>query len=387
MPNVALFIFGVNDLSGGGGAERFFADFFDIYNSNKTKHHLFYIIDENSRVNLRKVNKLTSSKNLLNFNIVSNRFKRTMEFLQLLRLIVFKQIKLIHIPLYSISYVPIINSLNKLPNFLRPKIVVNIVNCEIPHAYFDPSNPFSNGYQKTYDPLFHTYIDGYFCWNKLFIDFVMENKLIKVGNPKFKFISSRFSDTNLFTSQLPKKNIIVFASRLDFRKRPDWFIKAIKVIHDRNTEIFKEYEFKMYGKGPMLEELQVLIKNLGIDGFVKVETNPKLWEVLNTSRVFVSCQDYDNFPSLAIAEAMASGNAIIARNVGQTNLFVEHLKNGLILKEDSYHGLADAIEYYIEHPETHDSFSNESLRLIKEVHNPENFIRQIDEFWNTVMKN
>ena len=79
MANVAFLIFGVVELKGGGGAERFFADFFEIYNQSKTKHKLYYIIDKTSIGNLNKVGKLNSIDNILNFKIVSNRFKNVLE--------------------------------------------------------------------------------------------------------------------------------------------------------------------------------------------------------------------------------------------------------------------------------------------------------------------
>ena len=49
-------------------------------------------------------------------------------------------------------------------------------------------------------------------------------------------------------------------------------------------------------------------------------------------------------------EAMAAGNVIIARDVGQTNLFVKDSLNGLLLKSDNPTGLADAIKWFINNP-------------------------------------
>ncbi len=42
MKAVALFIYGINNLKGGGGAERFFADFYDDYNDLTTKNFNLY---------------------------------------------------------------------------------------------------------------------------------------------------------------------------------------------------------------------------------------------------------------------------------------------------------------------------------------------------------
>ncbi len=84
---------------------------------------------------------------------------------------------------------------------------------------------------------------------------------------------------------------------------------------------------------------------------------------------------------------MAAGNAIIARNVGQTHFFVKNNKNGFLLDRDIPEDLADKLENYISNEELHDSFARESIRLIKEVHTSRNFIDQIDNFWSMIINN
>lgn len=384
MANIALFIFGINDLSGGGGAERFFADFFDVYSNSETKHKLYYIIDKNSVSNLNKVNKLTYIRNLLDFRIVSNRFKDVIEFIQIIRFILFKRIKLIHIPLYSISYVPLMRKINSLPSWIRPKLTINIVNCYVPQALNDAKHPQHTGFTKTYSPLFEElFPDGYFSWNQNFIDYLKAENLSR-NNQILYAIKSRFSDTKKFYPEV-KSNTIVFASRLDQQKHPDWFIKALVLLKKKDKSKLEKWKFVVCGKGPLLDELQNEVEKNNLKSLVDFKEEGELWKILNYSKAYVSCQDYDNFPSLAMAEAMASGNAIIARNVGQTELFVKDLKNGILLKDDSPQGLADAIEYYISNPGIHQDLEKESLRLIREVHTPQNFIRQIDEFWDEVL--
>ncbi|MBN8692486.1 MAG: glycosyltransferase [Bacteroidetes bacterium] len=384
MANVALFIFGINDLKGGGGAERFFADFFDIYNKEQQKHRLFYIIDELSINNLKRVNKLKCTNNLLQFKIISNRFKSILEFLQIVKFILINRIKLIHIPLYSISYVPLIKKLNGLPGIIRPKIVINIVNCYAPIALADSEHPQHKGMTATYEPLFSKVkIDGYFCWNQNFVDYYSKLN-IRHKTKKLFAIKSRFSDTGKFKPE-QKSNTIVFASRLDVQKRPDWFIKAIGILKQNHVEAINNWKFIISGEGPLKEQLLNDSKLVGLENILEFKTEGELWRLLNYSKVYVSCQDYENFPSLAMAEAMASGNAIITRGVGQTELFVKNNVNGLIVKKDSPEGLAESILEYISHPSLHNLYMNESLRLIKEVHNPDNFIAQIDKFWSEVI--
>lgn len=385
MANVALFIFGITELKGGGGAERFFADFFEIYNEKKTKHNLYYLLDKNSVSNLNRVGKLAGTKNILNFNIFSNRFKDTLEFLQMVKFIITKGIKIIHIPLYSVSYIPLIKKLNGLPAFLKPKIVVNIVNCYVPYAIKDENHVSHKGIKATYEPLFNKVnVDGYFCWNQNFVDYINNENIYRERNkPLLYAISSRFSDTHKFYPA-EKKNEIVFAARLDHQKHPQWFLDAINILKKESPAAIKGWKFIMSGNGPLRDSLINYAKTNELNN-IEFVIEGDLSKMLNSSKAYVSCQDYDNFPSLAIAEAMTAGNAIIARNVGQTDLFVKHNKNGMLLNKDSPDGLAEAIKAYIENDSVHEAMSKESVRLMKEVHTADNFIKQIDEYWTKIL--
>ena len=48
------------------------------------------------------------------------------------------------------------------------------------------------------------------------------------------------------------------------------------------------------------------------------------------SSLFVSLQSENNYPSQAVLEAMACGNAVIATNVGDTRMFVNE-ENGYLI--------------------------------------------------------
>ncbi|MBK7666196.1 MAG: glycosyltransferase [Sphingobacteriaceae bacterium] len=386
MDNVALILLGVEKLEGGGGAERFFADFFLLYQKhNEKKYNLFFVIDSTTYNSLKTLGRDLPTENILILKTNSTRFKKQIENFRLAFLLRKNKIRILQFCLYTPYYYRFIQLLDKYKLWIGTKTVINIVNCEIPHAYFDKTNPYHQGYINTYGPLFNDQtIDGYFCWNKLFIDFTSSNKLIKKNRPLMSAIESRFSNLELYYPE-KKENLIVFAGRLDFRKRPDWFIEAVSVLFKKTPDIFKDYKFLMFGTGPMLDELNALIKERGIASVLKIETNPKLWTVLRKSKVFVSCQDYDNFPSLAITEAMAAGNAIVARNVGQTDYFVKHEQNGFLVEPDSPVGLADALLKAIKSDEKLVQMGRNSETLISTVHTFENFVRQIEDYWSKLI--
>ena len=87
---------------------------------------------------------------------------------------------------------------------------------------------------------------------------------------------------------------------------------------------------------------------------------------------------------MSMAEAMASGNVIVSRNVGQTNLFVREQYNGYLAKEDTVAGIADALTKALTAGDKLDEMASNSVKMMTEVHTVPAFIEQLDEFWNTI---
>ncbi len=385
MKNIAFFIYGIGDLTGGGGAERFFADFFDKYQlAGNTKFKLYYIIDKDSIVNLTEVNKLKSRTNVLTFKIISNRFKKIIEFGQLIYFTSRYNIKIIHLPLYNISYLPLLKLINKLPQFIRPKIVINISNCYVVPWLTNSNDPNHTSTKNTYFPLFNEVdVSGYLSWYENFKVYI-ENSSFKNKPQLTQAISSRFSDTEKFLP-MEKQNTIVFASRLDEQKHPEWFIDAIGILMRSNLEHIKNWKFVVCGNGVLREALIESAKKQGIADLLEFKIEGELQKVLNHSKVFVSCQDFENFPSLSMAEAMAAGNAVIARNVGQTSYFLEESKNGIFINPDNSLGLANALRQIIESPQILVNMGNYSEELMKTKHTFSNFVPQIEKLWNGIL--
>ena len=107
--------------------------------------------------------------------------------------------------------------------------------------------------------------------------------------------------------------------------------------------------------------------------------------MLSRSRLFVCTQALENFTSLAMLEAMAAGNAIVAEDVGQTREFVRDGENGLLVAPGTAEAFADAIAEYLRHPEWHAPMAAASRRLTTEVHTIEHFADDLQTFWRDVL--
>ncbi len=400
---IALLMIDIPDLSGGGGAERFFADFFQKYHEQIDPQFDLYFLTDASEINLQKINKLEKFRDKLIyfkdyrfslFNHITKKIPFINGFTDVLRKWVTvyklnqqmasKNIKLCHITVYAGSYYFLINALRKIS--YQPKLVLNIVDCRIPSFYFNENVDLTyRGANKiTFQRLFQTIkLDGIFSWYQNFIDFANQNKLIP-NHPLFFAIKSRFTSLENINTDLEKENVIIFAGRLDDQKKPLMFLNAIKDLCKSNSKVLSEWKVKVFGKGPLKDACTEFINEHQLGHIVSMNESSKMADHFLKSKLFVSTQDFENFPSLSMAEAMACGNAIIARNVGQTNYFLEDGRNGYMAAEDGS-DLSKKIETYILSSDTHAVFSDYSKQLIKDKHNVRNFIMQTDHFWNEVL--
>jgi glycosyltransferase involved in cell wall biosynthesis len=399
---VAFLMTEVPDLSGGGGAERFFYDFFKRNNLSDGKIKIHFFTDNASP--LEKTCYLTNTDpNLHVFKLYRNKFlKRVTEKIAFLRpvsnfvreLITFiplyltfkkKNIKMLHIPLYEYKDYRLIWFFDKFAFLGRQKISLNIVDCRIPYNYYSEKHVDYYSSKINYGRLFENIrLDGIITWYELFREFVTKNKVIRDYGFIYS-VRSRYSIVDVKSSFDKKEDLMIFSGRLDDQKDPMFFLKAIaKVVREKKEGNFR---FKFCGKGPLEKDLNDFIHRNNLQDKVEIGFHSKMKEVVERSKCYVSTQLFENFPSMGMAEAMACGNAVIAKNVGQTSLFVKDNANGFLVSENDTNDLAEKLANYIALPEEKkQDLGKESIRLIEEVHNFMNFRDQFEEYTQKVLE-
>jgi glycosyltransferase involved in cell wall biosynthesis len=403
--NIGFFILNVENLSGGNGAERFFADLYKIYKQQANPaFNLFFITD--SIENYQLIGKFTEKDPdiiLLNYarKWFRNKYegkpvvvRKTLRFLillaayaELLVKLVRHRIDALHLCLYVKFDYPFVRFVDRWPSFLRPKIILNVVDHLIPYYYYRDEEDIikTSAHRFHHEQLFNNVkIDGVYTWYENVKRFFEETKVIR-SNPPVRSITSRFVLNHSSLNGQPKKNHIVFAGRLNNEKKPLFFLEAIRLLVQRDIAGVSEWKFRIYGRGYLEEEVRKRIAEYGLQQQVELSYHTNMGEVFAETKCFVSTQDFENFPSMAMAEAMINKNVIIARNVGQTELFVKPGVNGILIHPDSEEGLCNALEEYIVNNRKYSSFGEESLKLMQTVHTPENFIVQIDSFWQSIL--
>lgn len=190
-----------------------------------------------------------------------------------------------------------------------------------------------------------------------------------------------FVDPEKFRPTSKSIPLLVYVARLVPEKRPELFLRSLAVVREIDPEGFARWQYKLFGKGPLEGEVRRLIVELGLSDQVQLDSAPDLSAVFGAASVFVSTQDHENFTSLSMLEAMACANAVVARDVGRTERFVEHGRNGVLVSDHSPHALGAAIHKLIGDPVKVRRYGEESRRIVLETHSAENVVAEFEQFW------
>lgn len=130
-----------------------------------------------------------------------------------------------------------------------------------------------------------------------------------------------FTDIRLFYPK-QKQNIIVFAARLENLKGWELFLEAIKLCKEELK--LRGYKVFMCGSGSKVTEVSNTILKYQLEDIVEIKGYIPMFEVLPFSKIFLSLQKTENYPSQSLLEAISCGCWCIATNVGSTERIVKH---------------------------------------------------------------
>jgi glycosyltransferase involved in cell wall biosynthesis len=371
------------------GPHFFFPEFFKEYKSSDNRFRLLFFIRTDNKERL--CNEYFTSPDdlrdvvfLRNFN---NRFKRQLETLELLLKLLWYRVRIFQVTALTDTYdpMPAMKIIQSIRPWWKIKMSFTVTYNGIPTAFRqDFTGRYAN--DRKYRTFFQSIcLDGIYSWYDDFVDWADSSNVLRC-KPHMHFIQSRFCDYKRFKPEV-KERVIVWASALVALKRPMLFLEALKIVHDNEGRALEGWKVVLVGTGPLHSELKQFIEDSGLSNLVQLMTGTNdLSPLLNSSMCYVSTQEIENFPSLAMNEALASGNAIVAFDVGRTHLFVKDGQNGFLAKEETAQSLASALMAYLEGASRHEQMMNYSRELCQTVHTADNFISEIDVYWRELLE-
>lgn len=356
----------VDSLSGGGGAERRFARIWD-YLSRRCSDRYYLIINKNLFDDLVKIRAISSRSNLKNIHILYNS-NCLFVFWEIYTCIKKNNLSVLHFPLVQKRLLPLYIILAVKRLFSNKPYITHTVASSC-FAYKTKTPFFMSILSKMLwylsdriDSLYPGFIDTY-------------AKPMRLNN-KVTVSPCSFTDISRFHGNAKKEKIIVFAGRLIDEKNPLLLVDAVKILSE---EVF-DWQIVLAGDGPLKQEVKRKIESLNLCKYIDLICEPDMSEILNKSKIFLSIQKTENYPSQSLIEAMSAKNAIIATDVGETRRLVHNGFNGFLVCENSVE-LAKRIKQLIENPSLCDKFSNNSQSIIQEGCNIEIFSNYISKFW------
>jgi glycosyltransferase involved in cell wall biosynthesis len=389
-PRVALIMIAVGDLSGSGGAERQFSGLHERLSELHPGRSTF-ITARSSLRKLQEAGHLLQPRDVVALPLgphpARSRLAVIWMTVTLFWATLFRGFDIVHVCLPTPSYVPYAALLTRLPPAWRPRLVVNVIDCTLAHNLM--KGRATDLYEQQVLDAHRMYfrwvrLDGLFTWYRAFLDVARRMGLLK---PSVVVAPARycFTDTRLFRPAA-KEPLIVFAGRFSEQKRPLLFVDTVAKLIRAHPALVEGWRFEMYGGGTLEPQVRRRIADRGLGDVIRLARVPDMSPVFARSRLFVSTQALENFTSLAMLEAMAAGNAVIAEDVGQTREFARPGENGLLATHATAEAFAAAIAQYLQQPERHDAMAEASRRLANDVHTIDSFIDDISRFWTDVVR-
>ena len=178
-----------------------------------------------------------------------------------------------------------------------------------------------------------------------------------------------------------RENRIVSVARLTDVKNHDLLIKAFSNILKKHPD----YNLEIYGEGPEKDNLQNLIKRLGIADhvFLKGFVNNVHGEIVSAA-CFVLPSNYEGI-SNSMIEALGMGIPSVCTDcpIGGARMMIENGVNGLLVPVGDQQAIENAICRIIEDQEFSDKLSLESVK-IKDKLTPEKISREWMNFIKSI---
>ena len=158
-------------------------------------------------------------------------------------------------------------------------------------------------------------------------------------------VLDNFTDVARFAPAPRKEPLVTFAARLHPEKGALLFVEAAA----RAAARVPDARFALMGKGEQAAAVRERVAQHRLGGKMTLGFQTDLAPLFGRSSVFVSCQLHENLGSSSLLEAMASGNAVAATDVGGTAQIVDESVGARVPPEPD--ALAEAIECLLRRPD------------------------------------
>jgi glycosyltransferase involved in cell wall biosynthesis len=200
------------------------------------------------------------------------------------------------------------------------------------------------------------------CGNKSTLEFMRK----RIGNKeKCAFIPTCI-DVSVFrprnSSAETSKNVLFLGRLTDF-KDPITAVRALKLV----TKTMPEVMLRIVGGGPLARKVQFTVHELGLEKNVAIlGERTETRNFYQDSAIFLATSSVENYLSNSLLEAMASGLAVIATDVGETRNLIKSGENGILIPPKEPRALASAILSLLSNQSLYNDLSQNAIKTAKQ---------------------
>lgn len=254
---------------------------------------------------------------------------------------------------------------------------------------YDISSVIRQRGEQVYNKLFKT--GDFFLTNCNYF----KNRLLKLGCNEDKLVVLGSGiDCSKFVyvpRTLPPDGLIRIATtgRLVEKKGIEYCIRAVARLVKNNKNI----EYSIMGDGPLKEQLQQLINDLGVSDQIKLlgqKRQQEVVKILSESSIFIATSitaangDQDA-PVNTLKEAMAMGMPVIGTLHGGIPELVENGVSGFLVPEKDVDALAEKLSWLVEHPLTWVSMGKAGRAYVEEHYDTNRLNERLVEIYQQVL--
>jgi glycosyltransferase involved in cell wall biosynthesis len=146
---------------------------------------------------------------------------------------------------------------------------------------------------------------------------------------------------------IPATPLLLAVGRLSPEKRWDRLIEVVASVRGKGLA----FSVRHAGQGPLLEELQVQAKSLGVDALIQfLGPREDISALLAESSFLIHTADEEGCPNV-VMEAMACGRAVLATDSGDIPLLVDDGKTGFVVRRGDNKALVDRLVELVTNPD------------------------------------
>lgn len=190
---------------------------------------------------------------------------------------------------------------------------------------------------------------------------------VNIKEERIRIAPCSFIDYSKCSPSEKSKIEVAFCSRLEADKNPMLYLDAAKEVLQK----FPDIKFHILGEGTLVNEISGFIEKNNLKNSINFQFHKNPPEIFKDTSIFISLQTGTNYPSQSVLEAMACGNAVIASNRGDTNLFINE-KNGILIEPEKV-PLVRAIENLVLNPDKNRTMGMNGREMVLKEHTIERF--------------